>query len=222
MIPRMPKKSPPEPTQIDLFGIHQPTEEEKPPRRPPSQPERSLMQRIQKRAADIGLPSVHIQNFCGNKFYPQCTGTSLSPHPPERLICPICKRPVLATCRAILNSHLAGQFDILGIAWAIETKHRTTKRKPQAPKPSPGQQNHALLYRLHGIPHIMANETDIIPTFHFLDQQAERLTPTRVAHNLQPIALLIKFAAKLSPLQPLAHQAAEALARIAPHSSLRT
>ena len=88
------------------------------------QHEKKYMADIMKLARSLNLPCIHIEHFCGNKFFPTCSGSKKRPHKETKLICPICHRPVIATCVNRINKNLAGHFDILGISWAIETKHK--------------------------------------------------------------------------------------------------
>jgi hypothetical protein len=69
--------------------------------------EKDFMQDIQRYASSLNLPSVHIENYCGNSF---------------NVACPVCGNSTLATCRKTLNKALVGYPDILGLSWAIETK----------------------------------------------------------------------------------------------------
>jgi len=94
--------------------------------------EKKLMDDIVSAAASLDLPSVHIEYYCGNKFYPTCSGKRKQPHAPARAICPVCKKPVLAVCTNRINRGLVGQFDILGVSWAIETKHKRNKGRQVA------------------------------------------------------------------------------------------
>ncbi len=94
-------------TQTDLFNLLKKKVKKK--RR---QVEDKFRNSIQDFLKLIKVPFVHINYYCGNKFYHRC------PH---------CHKFSVVSCNKINNLANAGHFDILGIAWAIETK--TFKRK---------------------------------------------------------------------------------------------
>lgn len=135
--------------------------------------ERKFMKDIIKSANALDLPAIHIEYFCGNKFYPTCSGAKNNPHPPVRAICPKCGKTVLAVCTNRINRGLAGQFDILGISWAIETKHKRNLGAEKA-KNSSRQENIVPWYESFGVPHITANEGDNQEIWHFLQEQKIR------------------------------------------------
>lgn len=134
---------------------------------PPKQHEKKLMQDIMGAARSLDLPCIHIEYFCGNKFYPICQGTKTLPHKPTRAVCPVCHKPVLAVCLNRINKGLAGHYDILGIRWAIETKHKINKG-PQQARASLGQQIHGLIYDQFGVPNLTINETGTDQVLPFL------------------------------------------------------
>jgi hypothetical protein len=175
----------PEARQISLFkrgSINTvPLEEfkELTKRRRPRKVERKLMDDIIRVAFSMGLPCIHIENFCGNTFVPMCDVH----HRP--MVCPVCQQVRTVTCRKILNKHLAGHFDIIGIAWTIETKRKTTKIKHQDPELDPRQEIKHILYKLTGVPAAVINEDTLDNLMPFLRsvlenrqrQQKEEPTP---------------------------------------------
>jgi ferredoxin len=118
------------------------------------QHEKKFMESVREVAASLGLPSVHIRNYCGN-----------------RSRCPSCGTTV--TCHNILNKNLKGMHDIIGVSWTIETKHKTNKVKPQSPKPTLHQSLHSSLYSLYGVPSLIVNEDGFSEAYNFLKQIAE-------------------------------------------------
>ncbi len=79
----------------------------------PKQEEEKLMRQIQDAARLLGLPSVHIGYYCGNKFFVKCSH---------------CGHLELATCHKRNNTENAGLPDLCGIAWGIETKRDRNQR----------------------------------------------------------------------------------------------
>lgn len=69
--------------------------------------ERDFMRDVQRLAGNMGLSSIHVENYCGNAFYSVCSH---------------CGHRDLVTCRATNNKHLAGYPDIIGVSYGIETK----------------------------------------------------------------------------------------------------
>ncbi len=133
----------------------------------PKQHEKKFMNSIIQVANTMDLPAIHIEYFCGNKFYPTCSGSRYVKHAPTRAICPTCHKPVLAVCVNRINKGLSGNFDILGIEWAIETKHKINKGEQDA-KLSPRQIVKKNLYDSTNIPNIAINESDNQLAFDFL------------------------------------------------------
>lgn len=159
-MPRRKKKNPIV-TQVGLFGDSNTISPEalkaaQPARR--GKPEKKLMNDIMKIARrTYALPCIHLEYYCGNHF---------------NLSCPKCGHVQLATCHNTINRHLAGHYDIIGIAWAIETKHKVNKG-PQDAKPSPRQHDRALTYDLHHIPHIAVNESHTQQLIDFLSTRSK-------------------------------------------------
>jgi hypothetical protein len=121
------------------------------------QPEKEFMNKIIELAAIRNLRALHIKNYCGNRF---------------NHVCPKCHTPSLVTCHNILNADLAGEPDILGISWAIETKNKVNKGK-QTAKLDPRQKLKGSVYDSFGVPHLTANQSDINQVIEFLDHQAQ-------------------------------------------------
>lgn len=132
------------------------------------------MNDIIRAAFSMGLPCIHIEYYCGNKFYPSCSGTKENPHEPANAICPTCGEPVLAECTNVLNKNLKGHYDIIGIAWAIETKHKINKGAQDATL-DPAQSIRRYLYDLKGVPNISANESNDKEVLAFLYSIKEKL-----------------------------------------------
>ena len=132
-----------------------------------TQHEKKLMEDMMRIAKSLGLPCVHIEHFCGNKFYPVCSGSKARPHRPTKAICPVCRRNILAHCLNRINKGLAGHFDILGISWAMETKHKINKGKQKA-KLDPRQEKKEMVYNSFGVPCIAINESGAQKGFDFL------------------------------------------------------
>ena len=116
-----------------------------------NQHEKRFMNAVIDLAHSLGMPCIHVVYYCGNTFPVKCDH---------------CGKYKMVTCTKRNNTHLTGQFDIIGIAWAIETKHKINKGKQDA-KLSPKQEAVASLYRIHEIPSLAANEShsDIIIRF---------------------------------------------------------
>jgi hypothetical protein len=92
------------PVQTELF----PELETKPKRKPAHTPlEKNFMQGIMDYASKLGLPNLHVENYCGNSFYS---------------VCECCGHKQLVTCRATNNKNLAGMPDILFVKAGIEVK----------------------------------------------------------------------------------------------------
>jgi hypothetical protein len=134
------------------------------------QPEQSLTNAVMQAARVMQLPCIHLEYFCGNSFFPKCTGTAHGRHAPAVATCPRCRRPVLAQCFNTINRNLAGHFDVLGIAWAIETKHKVNKGEQKA-KLEKGQAVRAEQYRELEIPHLAMNEADDRALLNFLRER---------------------------------------------------
>lgn len=130
--------------------------------------EKKWMNTIIETAFALDLPAVHVEYFCGNKFFPTCTGgKGKKKHPPRRAICPTCGSEVLAICVNRINKGLTGHFDILGIGWAIETKHKVNKGAQEA-RPDKTQVPKSALYEITCVPHLTVNESNEQEVFNFL------------------------------------------------------
>lgn len=132
------------------------------------------MSDIIRAAFSLGLPCIHIEYYCGNKFYPTCSGSPDHPHEKRRAICPECGNEVLAVCQNVLNKNLKGHYDIIGIAWAVETKHKTNKG-PQEASLDRSQEIRRQLYDVTNVPNISVNESDDRKILAFLFSIKERL-----------------------------------------------
>lgn len=135
--------------------------------RKPQQHEKKFMDDLMNVAFSMDLPCIHIKQFCGNTFIPSCSGSKFHPHSPSLATCNICHQPIKAVCCKRTNSHLTGHWDIIGISWAIETKHKTNVG-PQVAMLSPGQQFKGLLYKITDIPAIAVNESQNLDAYTFL------------------------------------------------------
>ena len=145
----------------------------------PKQHEKKYMDTIIKTANSLDLPCFHIDYFCGNRFFPTCSGFGSFRHAPAKAVCPICRKPVLATCVNRINKGLSGHYDIIGIDWAVECKHKTNKGK-QIAKPSSRQAIKGLYYDIIGIPNIVVNEDNDLETFQFLKTIHNNKYPERI------------------------------------------
>ncbi len=135
------------------------------------------MNKVIETAFALDLPCIHIEYFCGNRFYATCDRCSSKSHR-VRAVCPQCHRPVVVTCLNRINKHLAGHHDILGIEWAIETKHKINKGKQKA-KGNVTQQIKGVLYDHCAIPNITVNEADEQEIFNFLRTVHNKKYPNR-------------------------------------------
>lgn len=118
------------------------------------QREKKLMLSLQSTCEDLKLPAIHIRNYCGNTFYHDC---------------PSCKKSSLVVCNNILNKHLYGHYDLLGISWAIETKHKKNKGKQSALNQlSNSQKLKHSFYDRYNVPYIFVNESDLLLAQKFL------------------------------------------------------
>jgi hypothetical protein len=145
--------------QLSLFGFPDTPEKAK-AKRGRTQHEKAFMKDIMDAAQKLNLPCTHIDYFCGNKFYVRCDCGEIA-------ICRKCGKKVLAKCNNVINKGLHHLPDIIGIAWTIETKHKTTKKK-QTPKASEGQEK--VLESLHiiGVPALVVNEDNSEEALKFL------------------------------------------------------
>lgn len=143
-------------------------EEFKKTRSRPKQHEKKFMKDIMQIAKSMGLPCLHIEYFCGNKFYATCDVCSKKQNQPVRAVCPCCGKKVLAHCLNRINKSLTHEFDIVGIRWGIETKHKINKGAQKA-RGTIGQQIKGLEYDSAGIPHLIINEDDAQQAYNFLE-----------------------------------------------------
>ena len=167
--------------QVDLFPQELnrvSLEDYKAMSRKPVQHEKKFMGDIIETAFKLDLPCIHIKYFCGNTFYATCGHCSNERGQKIIAICPVCGRKVLVTCLNRLNRDLAGHFDLLGVDWAIELKHKTNKG-PQEAKPAPAQFFKSCLYDVCNIPNLTANEDDSLKVYRFLRELHNRKFPER-------------------------------------------
>jgi hypothetical protein len=112
--------------------------------------EADLMIEMKRYAASLGLPSIHVETYCGNAFNVEC---------------PVCGNKTLAHCRKTLNRAAAGLPDLLGIAWGVEVKRNANY------EPSPLQAaTHAALRRA-GVPVMVVNPDNINEAIDFLKKR---------------------------------------------------
>lgn len=114
--------------------------------------EKDFMNQLIKAAWLFNHPCIHIENYCGNRINAPCQK---------------CGHKNLVVCHKVNNLHATGHFDILGIAWALETKTKLNKNK-ESPKLSINQCSMANLYQKYHIPHFAANEDNEIEALKFL------------------------------------------------------
>lgn len=134
----------------------------------PKQHEKKFMQDIMQIAKSLGLPCLHIEYFCGNKFYARCDECSRKRKKVVEAKCPCCGKRVLAHCVNRINKILTHEYDIVGVGWGIETKHKINKG-PQMARGTIGQQIRGLEYDMEGIPHLTINEDDAQLALEFLN-----------------------------------------------------
>lgn len=125
-------------------------------KKPPLELEKKFMKQLQDVAYKLGLPCLHIEYYCGNKFYVKCSK---------------CGHPTLATCHKRNNTENVGQPDLIGIAWTIETKRDRNKRG-DAEKTTPIQDLVMRLLKEAGIPGIVANPAKMQEAIDFLQKLA--------------------------------------------------
>ena len=159
--------------QTELFGKTGKKKKEAGKRKKPIQHEKKYMEDIIKTAFALGLPCIHIKQHCGNKFGVFCSGNEKKPHEIIQIKCPICNEVAIATCFKKLNTHLKGEWDILGIAWAIETKHKRNKGKQKA-ELSVEQELKGKMYSYANVPTLVVNEAQNVEAYKFLKGIAER------------------------------------------------
>jgi len=150
-------------------------------RKKPQQIENNFRKDIEHAAAAMDLPCIHIEYFCGNKFIPKCErmvlpGLGQSYHTcGGTAICSKCGRPILAHCKKTNNNSLAGQPDIIGVAWAIETKCARNK-KGEGFKPTPEQQATLSYYQKKNIPVLLVSTAQSDEAVQFLRQLSIKKT----------------------------------------------
>jgi hypothetical protein len=119
---------------------------------PPKQEEAVFMRQLQDAARLMGLPSIHLSYYCGNRFYKKC------PH---------CGHVELVTCNKTNNGENAGHGDLIGIAWEIETKRdRNQAGDPFEPTDCQTATHEAL--RKAGIPVMVSHPGNLQATIQFL------------------------------------------------------
>ncbi len=121
---------------------------------PPRQQETAFMRQLQQAARLLGLPSVHISYYCGNKFYVRCSH---------------CGHVELAECRKRNNQENAGLPDLCGIAWGIETKLDRNQRG-DAFEPTARQTAAHDALRRQGVPVIVAHPGNLQEAISFLQK----------------------------------------------------
>lgn len=109
--------------------------------------ENDFMAEVKRYAASLGLPSIHIETYCGNAFNVEC---------------PVCGNKTLATCRKTLNKEAAGLPDLLGIAWGLELKRHASY------EPSPLQAARHAALRRAGVPVMVVHPGNINEAIDFL------------------------------------------------------
>jgi hypothetical protein len=127
-------------------------------KRPPLELENKFMKQLQAVAYQLGLPCLHIEYYCGNKFYVKCSK---------------CGHRELATCHKRNNTENVGQPDLIGIAWTIETKRDRNKRG-DAEKTTPIQDLVAKLLQEAGIPGMVANPAKMQEAVDFLQRLSKQ------------------------------------------------
>ena len=120
----------------------------------PAPLEKDFMRQVKDLAEKMGLPSVHIENYCGNKFYSTCSH---------------CGHSDLVTCRKRNNTGNAGAPDLIGIQWAIELK-RDRNQRGEAFEPSIRQKTQMEKLSGQGIPVMVASPGNVAEALHFLNE----------------------------------------------------
>lgn len=113
---------------------------------------------IEHAASAMDLPCVHIEYYCGNKFWVKCQ---------------TCGKLNLAECHRAINKNLKGQPDIIGIAWTIETKCSRNK-KGEAFKPSPEQLATIEYYKSKNIPTLVLSTQESDKAIEFLQELVKK------------------------------------------------
>lgn len=109
---------------------------------------------IERAAALMDLPCIHIEYYCGNKFWIKCHA---------------CGKLNLAHCQKTINKGLKGQPDIIGVGWVVETK--TARNKKGEPfKPTPEQQDTLEYYKKKNIPVLLLSNAESDEAIRFLRQ----------------------------------------------------
>lgn len=114
--------------------------------------EKSFMQDVMDYALKIGLSNLHVDYYCGNKFFVEC---------------PCCGNKTLAECHKSNNKENSGLPDIIGIAWGIELK-RDRNQRGDAYEPSLRQKTQMEKLHDHGIPVIVGNPGNMVEIEKFL------------------------------------------------------
>jgi hypothetical protein len=119
------------------------------PKPAPGPLEVAFMNEVKELAEKLGLPALHIENYCGNKFFPKCSCGGSA-------VCSVCGKPVLAHCRKRNNTGNAGTPDLIGISWAVECKRDRNQRGDSF---APSIRQKTTMEKLHdqGIPVVVGN-----------------------------------------------------------------
>jgi len=131
-------------------------------------------------AESLGMPCVHISTFCGHRFYQACDGGGS--HAPVLPICPMCGKTPLSVCNNIVNPKMAGHYDVLGIAWAIELKSKVNKGTEKV-RLQPHQEGMGIVYDAAHIPITRGNEDDLDDIFKFLMRVHNLKEKARQSHE---------------------------------------
>jgi hypothetical protein len=116
------------------------------------------MRSLKQAAALLGLPSVHISYYCGNRFYVRCTH---------------CGHLELATCNKRNNQENAGLPDLCGIRWGIETK-RDRNQAGDAFEPDDRQTAAHAALRRQGVPVMVCSPGNLKEAIGFLQQLSRK------------------------------------------------
>jgi len=136
---------------VDLFGNNVVSREEylsaSKKRAERKQREKVFMNDISRFLSSF--PHIHIEYYCGNKFWVECK----------------CGNKILAECHKVNNAKNAGAPDLIGIAWAIETKHKVHGKNT---KLAPAQD--AFRHKLESmkIPFLKLDETNADEILNFI------------------------------------------------------
>ena len=118
----------------------------------PRQQEKKFMEGLQQAASMLGLPCIHVEYYCGNKFYVKCSH---------------CGHLELATCNKRNNVQNSGHGDLIGIKWEIECK-RDRNQRGDAFEPTDRQSATHEALRRHGVPVMVAHPGNLQEAVSFL------------------------------------------------------